>query len=110
MSDEPDVVAVRPPLRTAPRIAGFNGYTEDSAQYFLFVEDKTIVSVSNISRAIILWFILHYVFNLEYSPHVKQVSRFFQEFVFCLPATSYIKHQKTATYLTVTTDIQKFVV
>ena len=109
MSDDPDAVAVRPPLRTAPRIACFIN-PEDQAQYFLFVEDKTILSVSSMTKALVLWFALHYIFNLEYSSHVKQVALFFQEFVFGLPATSYVKHHKTATYLTVSTDIQKFVV
>ena len=53
---------------------------------------------------------IHYIFNLEYCANIKPVALFFQEFVFGLPATSYMKHQKSATYLTVTTDIQKFVV
>lgn len=107
MSDDPEEVAVRLPLRTAPRIGCFNA---ESPQYFLFVEDKAVLSVCNVSKAIMLWFIMHYVFNLEYCAHVKLVSLFFQEFVFDLPATSYMKHQKSATYLTVTTDIQKFAV
>ena len=89
MCDDPGLVAVRPPLRTAPRIACFNG---DPPQYFLFIEDKTILSVGSISRAIVFWFILHYIFNLEYCPLVKQISLFFQEFVFGLAATSYMKH------------------
>ena len=102
MLDDPEMVAVRLPLRTAPRTACFNG---DSPQYFLFVEDMTILSVGCITRAIMFWFILHYVFNLVYCPHVKLVSLFFQEFIFGLPATSYMKHQKMHTYLSITTDI-----
>ena len=58
------------------------------------------------SQALILWFIAHYVLNLEYDSKVKEVALFMQEFVFKLPATSGLKRQKTATYLTVTTDIQ----
>ena len=56
------------------------------------------------------WFIFHYVFNLEYCNQVKYVALFFQEFVFGLPATSFLKHQKTSTYLhvTVTAYIKKF--
>ena len=107
MSDDPEDVARRLPLRTAPRIACFNG---DDPQYFLFIEDKTVLTMSSLSRAICFWFILHYVFNLEYCTQIKTVALFFQEFIFSLPATSYMKHQKSATYLTVTTDIQKFVV
>ena len=107
MSDDPEGVATRPPLRTAPRIVCFNG---DNPQYFLCVEDKMVLSVCSMPRVIVFWFILHYVFNLEYCPQIKSVALFFQEFIFGLPATSYMKHQKNATYLTVTTDIQKFVV
>ena len=105
MTEDPDEVGTRPPLRTAPRIGCFNG---EETQYFLYVENRPVFCVTNISRAIMLWFILHYVFNLEYCNHVKLVALFFQEFVFGLPATSFMKHQKGATYLTVTTDIQKF--
>lgn len=106
MSDDPESVATRPPIRTAPRIGCFSG---DEPQYFLFVENKTLFHVSTLSRALTFWFVLHYIFNLEYCPQVKSVALFFQEFVFKLPATSFLKHQKSATYLTVTTDFQKYV-
>ena len=36
---------------------------------------------------------------------VKEVALFFQEFVFKLPATSITKRLKSATYLSVSTDI-----
>ena len=106
MTDDPEGVITRPPMRTAPRIGCFNG---DEPQYFLYVENKVLFSVRSLSRAVIFWFILHYVFNLEYCVHVKAVALFFQEFIFKLPATSYMKHQKSATYLTVTTDLQTYV-
>ena len=105
MTDDPEAAALKPPLRTAPRIGCFNG---DEPQYFLFVETKTLFAVNTLSRALMFWFILHYTFNLEYCPQVKPVALFFQEFVFKLPATSFLKHQKSATYLTITTDLQKY--
>lgn len=71
MTDDPEDVITRPTVRTAPRIGCFNG---DEPQYFLYVENKV---VSNLSRALIFWFILHSVFNLEYSIHVKTVALFF---------------------------------
>ena len=40
------------------------------------------------------WFILHYIFNLEYCPHIKSVGLFFQEFVFKLQATSFLNSHK----------------
>ena len=106
MTDDPESVATRPPVRAAPRIGCFN---TDEPQYFLYVENNILFSVSTLSRALMFWFILHYIFNLEYCPHIKSVGLFFQEFVFKLPATSFLKHQKSATYLTITTDLQKYV-
>ena len=105
MTDDPQVAVSKPPLRTAPRIACFSG---DQPQYFLLVESNVLFPVSSLPKALMFWFSLHYIFNLEYCPQVKFVALFFQEFVFKLPATSFIKHQKNATYLTVTTDLQKY--
>ena len=77
MTDDPDAAALKPPLRTAPRIGCFNG---DEPQYFLFVETNTLFAVNALSRALMFWFILHYTFNLEYCPQVKPVALFFEEF------------------------------
>ena len=103
MTDDPDEVAMKEPARPAPRLAGF--VNEDSATtYFIFVERKVLCTVQKFSKALMLWFIAHYVFNLEYPRVCKEVGLFFQEFVFCLPK----KAKKSATYLTVTSDIQKY--
>ena len=53
-----------------------------------------------------VWFMSHYVFNLEYSVKIREVALFVQEYIFGLPATSGLKQHKTATYLAVATDIQ----
>ena len=66
MTDDPECAASKPPVRTAPRIGCFSG---DEPQYFLFVENKTLFPVSTLSRALMFWFALHYIFNLEYCPH-----------------------------------------
>lgn len=57
-----------------------------------------------------LWccFFSHYVLNLEYAKQIKEVAIFFQEFVCKLPATAMDNRQKNATYLSVTTNIQKY--
>lgn len=104
MCDDPDEIAKRSPKCLAPRIACFLGET---LQYFLIVEEK-VFSVASLSRAIIFWFIIHYVLNLEYSSCIKSVSFFIQEFVFKLP-TSFMKQQKSIGYLRVTSDIQKYI-
>ena len=106
MVDDPVEAATKPPVRTAPRIGCFN---EDEPQYFLYVENKVLFPVGTLSRALVFWFTLHYVFNLEYCHHIKPIALFFQEFVFKLPATSFFKNHKSATYLTVTTDLQRYI-
>ena len=74
MTDDIEEMGGRSPLRAAPRIGCFNG---EEPQYFLYVENRPIFLVTNISRAIVLWFILHYIFNLEYCSHVKSVAMFY---------------------------------
>ncbi len=64
-----------------------------------------LFSVTSFTRALM---ICHYVFNLEYAKQVKEVSLFFQEFVFDLPESP--KTSKSATYLTITSDVQKFII
>lgn len=90
----------------APRFASFEG--EDSCQYFIFVEKVILTQANSFSKALLLWFVSHYVLNLEYGSNIKEVALFFQEFVCNLPATGGEKRQKNATYLSVTTDIQKY--
>lgn len=106
MNEDLDVVGKKPPPRSAPRICLLKD-TEDP-QYFLFLERKPVFSVPTLSMAIVFWFVMYYVFNLEYCPQCKYVCLFFQECVFRLPAASFLKHQKTSTYLTVTTDLREF--
>ena len=106
MADDPTDVARRNPQRSAPRIACFGS---DMPQYFLFVENQVLFSVSQLSEAVMFWFILHYVLNLEYCNSIKSLGLFVQEFVYRLPATSYMKQQKSVGYLTITTDIQNYV-
>jgi len=104
MTEAPETVAHRPPLRTAPRIAGFKGPTTDS-QYYIIVEQKVLCSVTAFSKALMLWFVSHYIFNLEYCKQAKDVALFMQEFVFGLPT----RDKKSGTYLSVTTGIQSYV-
>ena len=99
-------MAIRLPSRAAPRFAHFPG---EELQYFIFIESEVLCICPSFSRALMMWFISQYVFNLEYSVKVWEVALFIQEFVFRLPATSGLKRQKTATYLTVSTDIQNYV-
>ena len=106
MTDDPVAIAKRDPKRTAPRFASFEG--EDSSQYFIFVDDFVLTQANTFSKAVMLWFVTHYILNLEYEKRVQEIALFFQEFVFNLPATGADKKQKNTTYLSVTTDIQKY--
>ncbi len=74
----------------------------------MFVEDCVLTQLQSFSKALLLWFASHYILNLEYAKSVKEVALFFQEFVCNLPATGADKKLKNATYLSVTTDIQKY--
>lgn len=49
----------------------------------------------------------HYIFNLQYCKQAKEVAMFFQEYVFGLTKKS---KNKSATYLSVCSDICKYVV
>ena len=44
-ADDPECVATRPPVRAAPRIGCFN---TDEPQYFLYVENNILFSVSTL--------------------------------------------------------------
>lgn len=79
-----------------------NWYT---AEYFCVIEKKPLFKVPTFSEALSIWFATHYVFNLMYSKQTKDVALFFQECVFGLPEPS---KGRSATYLTVSSDINKF--
>ena len=103
MADDPQDICDGSSV-SAPRIAGFAG--DESTTYFLFIEHTIVFSVTtSFTRALMLWFVSHYVFNLEYCKTIKNVAIFLQEFVFGLSD----KSNKGATYLTVTSDITKFI-
>ena len=106
MTDDPLEVAKRDPQRTAPRFASFEG--EDTSQIFVFVDKLVLTQSNDFAKTLMLWFFPHYVLNLEYARQVKEVALFFQEFVCNLSATDADKRLKNATYLSVSTDIQKY--
>lgn len=104
-TDDPGEVADRPPVRPAPRFVLFPG---EEPQYFVFIESEVLCITHTFSHALMVWFMSHYVFNLEYSAKVREVALFVQEYIFGLPATSGLKRHKTATYLAFSTDIQSY--
>ncbi len=106
IGDDPDTIARRHPQKSAPRFCCFEG--QDADQFFVFVDNQVLTQANSFSTALLTWFGSHYLLNLEYSQKIKEVALFFQEFVCALPATN-SESKKNATYLSVTSDIQKYV-
>ena len=104
MTDDPEEVERQSPPRSAPRFVCFQGTDGVEKTYFIYVEQQVLCQMRSFKMAFVVWFIAHYVFNLEYSKHMKEVATFVQEFIFGLPN----KVKRSATYLTVSSDIQSF--
>ena len=103
MVDDVDQIGSKAPLRPSPRFASF--FTEGGlTEYIIYINLKPSCKVAVFAEALMLWFVSHYVFHLEYAKEMKEVSYFFQEFMY----GSLTKAKKTATYLSVTTGIQSF--
>ena len=101
IGEDPEVIASQPPLRNAPRIAEFAVEDGDS-QFYLIVEQRVVCQTANFTKALYLWFCLHYIFHICYEPSLHDVCMFFQEFIFGLPCTA----KRSSSYLSTATDIQ----
>lgn len=100
--NNPETLGIMPPVRNCPRFVELMLMVVDGrSSYFLFMEQAVVCSVQSFTK-VLLWFALHYIFNLEYDKMVGEVV-FFQKFVFGLPCPA----MKTAMYLATSTDIQK---
>ena len=66
MSHDPEVVCVKDPPMPNPRFAAFKE-VNGNIVYFMFVEQKTLCSVSSFTKCLVLWFAIHYIFHLGYS-------------------------------------------
>ena len=67
------MIASQPPVRNSPRFAELDVDNGDNP-YFLFVEQKTVVS--SFTKALFLWFSVHYVFHLSYSKPLTDLCTF----------------------------------
>lgn len=104
MSSEPELKASEVPNRNNPWIGEFSA-EDGGCEYFVFVEQTVLCTVNTFTKALFLWFALYYVFNLEYEKNSKDLCLFFQEFIFGLPDNLC---KKSSTYLSISTDIQRF--
>lgn len=64
----------------------FACFPGEQCQYLIYVEREVLCIVDSFTQALMLWFIAHYVFNLEYCSEVKEVVLCVQELLFKLPA------------------------
>ena len=76
----------------------------DDGSYYLIVEKQVLFKMDSFAEALMMWFIAHYVFHLEYTTSIRMLALFFQEFVFGLPSSA----KKTSTYLSLCSSIQAF--
>ena len=79
---------------------------DGDSSYYIFVEQMTLCEIPTFTKALFLWFSVHYVFHLSYLPLLNDFCTFFQEFVFGLPA----KGKHCTSYLTTVTDIQQLTI
>ena len=103
MADDPQEVCTGSPKRTAPHMAAFRG--DDDVTYFLFIEEILFNMSASFTKVLMLWFVSHYVFNLEYCKHVRDVALFIQEFVFGLPEGLGIKEPHTSLWPLISTSL-----
>ena len=54
-----------------------NGITERT--YFIFIEGHTIMQLNSFSKAVGVWLVSHYIYNLEYYKDIKECAIFLQE-------------------------------
>ena len=62
--NNPETSAKMPLVRNCPRFVEPT-VVDRTSSYFLFMEQAVICSVKSFTKAF-LWFVLHYIFNLEY--------------------------------------------
>ena len=90
------------PVCNQPWIAALIG---DSAatKYLVICEQKEIAIVSSLESALYMAFSLYYCFNLQYPEKAKWMYFFLQDYILEQPDRSV----KSATYLSVTSDIKR---
>ena len=104
MAEVPEVCAAEAPKRNSPRIGRFVAI-DCSPSYFIFIEQQVYVQVSSFAMALLIWFVSHYVFNLEYHKYYKDAAMFIQEFIFDLYESD--TKQKKQNYITAVTELQQ---
>ena len=75
-----------------PHILSFIDSDSDiQAQYFVAIEQQTLIECRSIHSAIFTLLAVHFVFNLEYNPRVKDVLHFLHQDVMGFSNSTYRK-------------------
>ena len=91
----------------SPTIFAIREVSED-CKYCLVIEKKvTINEIVSFTRALSIFFAVHYIFNLEYDKSLSEVALFLPR-VFVWAAS--LECQKSSTYLAVSSNVQRFAV
>ena len=90
------------PSRNSPRIGRF-AVEDGMPLYFIFIEQQVLCQCSTLCKTLLIWFSVHYVFNLQYHKYYHNVALFLQEFVFDLPEAG----KKSSSYLSIATELSK---
>ena len=64
-------LATMPPVRNSPRFVKLT-VSDGKSSYFLFMEQAVICSMKSFTKALLLWFTLHYIFNLKYEKYERK--------------------------------------
>ena len=72
-----------------------------SDQFFIAVEKVVLLKCQSISTAVLLLLSVHYIFNIEYNPKIRDVLFFIQEYMLGLNNET----RKSAAYLSFTSAI-----
>ena len=79
-----------------------NADDEVPSNYIVIIEKRALLQCSSLLAAVFILFAVHYVFNIEYCPKVKDFYLFFQNKLFDIKeATSF-----SASYINVTSSIE----
>ena len=89
------------PVRNQPRIAAIVG--DLVTEYLLFVNKKFFAKFPSLKMVLFIVFSCYYCFNLEYPEAAKWIFVFFQDYILEQPDNT----KKSATYLSITSDIKR---
>jgi hypothetical protein len=102
ISTSPEEAAKELPKRASPRIAVFVSDDTDTI-FHIFIAEKPFCHLKSFTKGLLVWLATYYVFHLEYNKFSKDPAMFLTEFVMGIP----IQGRRSATYLSVSTDISR---